>query len=305
MTRSAGLAEVTPPRHPISVIRVVLIVAATTVLGIAIGTSLALHQRKIYQGWALIENPGYASHPAHLTKLRAEMVTRDLDLENRWATTFEAAAAIVSSSVELMRAPEGLLVSATVDDPKDAQLIARSVANTLAAPDTEAFLAAKWNGIADVGEAEAKDIATIYQLEDLLNDQAVNAGFTGYTAVLREAAKGEGKAAALAGDEDFARRRSMLESLSRKIGFPQPPGEPILTPHHIIRVGSISTMPKSNPGQLTLQIGRIGGMAVGGLLVLALLRWKPGFMRPEPRIEPARSTPPPQPGPPRINDDPW
>lgn len=108
----------TPPQNPVSIKRAVLIVAVTTVLGIVIGTHLALKQRRLYRGWALIENPSYAAHPERLTKLRAEIVAWDLDLENRWATTFEAAVANVSSSVKLKPAPDGLLVSAMSEDPR-------------------------------------------------------------------------------------------------------------------------------------------------------------------------------------------
>lgn len=180
-------------------------------------------------------------------------------------------------------------------------MIARDVADALASPETEASLASKWNGVADLSKVE--DIATVYQLEKLLNEQAVEAGFTGYSAVRKGAAKNDEKAVSLAGSEDFSRRWSMLESVVPKLGFPQRPGEPILIPQHLIQVGPISTRPDSNVLEMTIWIGRFGGLMIGGILVLALLRWKPGFMRPAPREPdpfPARAT-----AKPKANNDPW
>lgn len=297
----------TSPRHPLSASRIILVLALTTLLGSLLGLVVAIRLPKKYLGSALIENPAYAGHPPRLSKLRGEMIAREYDFQHRWNTGLEQAGAKVVEVAELKPQPQGLLVSVITDDPKTSHSIALSVARDLGTPQHEAALAAKWKSLTDITEAEAENLFDISQLEYLLNDQSVEAGFPSYAMVVREATEGNEQAAKFARGEDFERRHTMLQSLARKIGFDLPPGSSIITAYNRGKVSPISTEPMFNGSQLAIYVGRFGGLAIGGLMVLALLRWKPGSLRPEPPEAPALTTASAtgQSAVPEPNDDPW
>jgi hypothetical protein len=282
--------------------RLGLIVACTTVLGTIVGLVLAIRTPSSYQGWARIRHPDHAAHPPVISPLRADLVTRELDLENRWATPFDQAAATVSSATALKPEPLGVVIVVTLPDPKDAQRVARAIAEQLGTPAHEAALASQWPRLGTLGEAGRNDLATLSQLESLLTDQARAAGFPGHGAVLKQAAAGDAKAAELARQEDFSRRWTMVRGLAAKIGFPDPEGSALARAAATIEIGPIAHMPSGQAGKTVLEAGRFGGLAVGGLIVLALMRWKPDFMRPV-RTGPERppSARPVAPEP----DDPW
>jgi hypothetical protein len=287
--------------------RVVLTILCMTAIGSGIGVFFGIRAPKVYPASALILNPGHASHPPRITGFRAEMVVYDLDLQNRWGTTLEQAASKVVDAVELKPTPEGLSVIVISPNYKDAPYIARTVARDLGTPEHEAALAAKWMKFGDITPAEAKDLSDQSKIEALLQDQARNAGFDSYAMVLSEAAKGNEKAFALSQNEDFSRRWSGLQNITKKLGFDLRPGMSILSSNNPVQWEPISEVQVSKAGKLAVPIGRIGGAAVGGLLVLALLRWKPNFLRPAPRAVPTPAATPAslQSIAPETNDDPW
>lgn len=293
----------TQPHHPISASRVISILALATVLGTWIGYSISMRFPNKYLGTALIENPAYAAHPPKLSRLRGEMIAREYDFPGRWDTSLEQAGAEVIEAVELKPQPQGLLVSVITEDPSTSRRIALSIGRDLGTPDHEAALTAKWGSLTDITEAEAEDLLNIIQLEYLLNDQSDEAGYASYPMVLQEAAKGNEEAAAFARGEDFQRRQAMLQDLTRKIGFDLPPGTSLFTAYNPGTIGPLTDKPITSIGQLARQYARFGGFSMGGLVVFALLRWKPGFLRPE-RPEPPAPPTAPDSGTP-AHDDPW
>jgi len=282
----------------------VLTVVITGVLGSAIGVYAAMKAPKVYPVHALILSQDHAKQPSRITRLRAELVASDLDLEHRWGVPFEQAANEVAESVTLKPTPEGLSVNVVTSDYKDSRSIARAIAEELRTPEHEAALAAKWKGIRDITLTDQGAIADVVQLEELLTDQAITAGFDSYSMVIKEAAKGDENAAALTRGEDFTRRQTMMQDLTKKLGFNLPPGVPVLASDNPVQAGPFGIEQASEDSKRTVEIGRMGGLLAGGLLVWALLRWKPAFLRPVPRTE---LTPVPSAGSgtPAPNDDPW
>jgi hypothetical protein len=304
-TRFVRLAAVTPPQHPISGPRVALTVIASTVIGSILGVCVAVNAPKTNPATAVILNPAYSTHSPGLTRLRAELTASDLGLANRWGTTLEQAANKVADCVELKSAPGGLKVSAILPSYGDARGIARTVATDLGTPQHEAALAAKWKKVSDITPGEAKDLGDLTQIEYLLHDQARGEGFESYAIVLKEAAEGNEKAAALTRTEDFSRRLSGQQELTKKLGFDLPPGTSILSSANPVEMGEIEVIVPPY-AKLAVPVGRFGGMALGGLLVLALLRWKPGFLRPAPRVPaPAPAWASTRSASPESNDEPW
>lgn len=287
--------------------RVVLIVACTTVLGTVIGLMIAVRTPPKYQCRAKIEHPDFAAHPPALSPLRVDLVTRELDLENRWATTFDQATATISSAVVLKPDPQGLVIVVTLPDAKEARLIARTLAEGLGTPAYEKTLATKWPRLGDVNEADRNDLDSLSRLEWLLADQAQAAGFPSYGAALRKASEGDANAVELVQGEDFSRRWAMLQEISRKIGLHDSTGAVLLPPDAKVEIEPIPAEPTAKTGRIILETSRFGGLAVGGLLVLALMRWKPDFLRPEPPAGhlPATNPPAARPAVPDSNDDPW
>jgi hypothetical protein len=280
-------------------------VLGTAFLCSFIAIAVAVEFPKKYQAWALIENPAHAGHGPRLSTLRSQMIAHEHDLEIRWQMSREQAAARVVESTELKPQPEGLLVTVTTMDGKDSHRIARSVAESLGTPQHEAALTAKWPSLSGITKDEAKDLIDMSQLEYLLHDQSTEAGFESYAMVLQQAAGGDEQASAFIRGEDFERRHAMLQDLTRKLGFDLRPGESLLTAYNPGKVGPIPSVPMTGTIELIKLVGRLGGLAIGGLLVAVLLRWKPEFLRPPPRELP----PPPawsaSATPPKSNDDPW
>lgn len=281
--------------------RVVLTVLGTAFVCSFLAIVIAVYLPKRHLASALIENPAYASHPPRLSKLRGEMIARDHDFNLRWQMTLEQAGAKVVEITRLKPQPEGLLVSVISEEPKDSRSIAIAVFRDLGTPQHEAALAAKWPSFTAVTAAEANDLTDICQLEYLLNDQSTEAGFTSYAAVVQQAAEGEEKAIAFVSSEDFDRRHAMMRDLARKVGFDLRPGDSLISAYNS---GTIGDFPRHINGtsELIKYIGRIGGLAAGILLVCALLRWKPDFLRPESPVVPA---PPSESATRASNDDPW
>ena len=295
----------TPPQHPISIPRTLLTVFISAVIGSIIGIYVGVKAPKTYPASAVILNPGYASHPPVITRFRAGLTAYDLDLPHRWGMSLEQAANKVADVVELKSAPEGLKVSVILPEYGDANRIVRSVSNDLGTPGHEAALAAKWKKFSDITPEEAKDLDDLAKIESLLHDQAHDEGFGNYAMVLEETARGNEKAAAMVRTEDFSRRLSRQQELTRKLGFDPPPGTSILSSGNAVESGPIEVeVPKY--ATLAVPVGRFGGLAIGGLLVLASLRWKPALLRPAPRgpaSAPAWAKPPS--AAPEKNDDPW
>jgi hypothetical protein len=269
--------------------RVVLTVLGTAFACSFVAIGIAVNLPKKYQASALIANPAHVSHPPRMSKLRGEMIAQEHDFEIRWQTSLEQAGARVIEATELKPNPEGLLVSVISADPKESHGIAASVARDLGTPQHEAALAAKWKSFTGITKAEVQDLTDISQLEYLLNDQSTEAGFASYAMVFQQAAEGDEKAIAFIRGEDFERRHAMLQDVAKKLGFNLRPGDSLITAYN---PGKISAIPGPMTGTIELikYLGRFGGLAAGGLLVAALLRWKPDFLRPEPPVVEARAT---------------
>jgi hypothetical protein len=306
MHRPAHLVEVTSSQHPVSILRVVLTVLVTTVLGSFIGVYVGIRAPKTYPASALILNPGHASYPPAITRLRAEITAYDLGLQHSWGTTLEQAANQVADAVELKTVPGGMKVSVILPDPGDGIRVVRKVSKDLGTPQHEAALAAKWKKISDITAEEENALGDLSQIDFLLHDQAREEGFESYAMVLKEAEKGNEKAVTLMRNEDFSRRLSGQQELTKKLGFNLPLGTSLFNPDNPVELGPIGEVEVPKYAKLAVPLGRFGGMAFGGLLVLALLRWKPDLLRPAPRgpaPTPAWAKPPSVA--PEANDDPW
>jgi hypothetical protein len=175
------------------------------------------------------------------------------------------------------------------------------VAGDLGSPQHEKALAAKWQGFGDITTADTKDLSDQSKIEELLQDQAHQAGFDSYAMVLNEAAKGNDKVSALSHSEDFSRRWSGLQDITKKLGFDLPPGRSILSSNNSVQLEPLGEPQMPKFAKLAVPIGRISGLVFGGLSVLALLRWKPEFLRPVPPVPVAK----PATGSSTPNDDPW
>jgi hypothetical protein len=280
------------PRNPISTKRMLVILLSGFVAGTLVGAVLCYRQPKIYEGIATIESPDHAGHADRITRVRAQMVARDLDLENRWDIPFDEAVAFLLDAVRLKSSPQGVVVQVRYFDERDARAIAEVVAKGLDNPPRETAMAAKGIQVKPYTKQQAAALDDVVHLDWLLRQEAVNAGYASSFNLVELAAGGDTKAAAIRDSEDFSRRWQMFKDLSPKIGYLNPPGEPFRGPPII---------------PLWINGGRAGGLILAGLALLALNRWKPSFLRPYP----AKPPKPPRripirPASSRVtNDDPW
>lgn len=292
------------PRNPFSTKRLIFLFVTAYVIGTLAGTFLCLRQPKLYEATATIESPDHAGHPERITRLRAQMVARDLDLEARLDITFDQAVALVEEAVRLEPSALGVLVKVRYTDSKDARLIAEEVASGLDTPQREASMAARGVQVAPFKPHEVSAAADIGQLAWLLHEEARKAGYSSCYQIAALAAEGDAKAAAVMNGEDFSRRFQMMRSLSPKIGYFDPPGEPFKGPNLFVKVGETPYEPVSPVPELWINSGRAIASLLAGVLFLALNRWKPSVLRPYP-AKPPRIPKPRAPAAPTVNKDPW
>lgn len=296
--------EEPPPRNPFSTKRLLIIFGTAYVAGTLAGSWLFYRQPKIYEATATLESPDHAGHPERITRLRAQMVTRDLLLDNRWDCTFDHAVSVVEKSVRLKPSAAGVLVKVRLTDGRDATLIARQIVMDLDTPRREGEMAAKGIQVAPFTAQQAAIAEDIGQLEWLLQEDSVKAGYPSCFHLVEVASTGDSKAAAIMNSEEFSRRWTMMKDLSPKVGYFNPPGEPFKTPNVFAKVGQQPTEPIAPVAALWINAGRAAVVGFAGLLVLALHRWKPSVLRPHP-AKPPQPPKPRAPSPPAVNTDPW
>ncbi|MEK7950363.1 hypothetical protein [Luteolibacter soli] len=274
-------------------------------IGWACGAFLCVKQPKRYLGVATIESPAHAGHAERLTPVRAKMVARDLDLENRWATTFEEAVAVIDQCSRLKSSADGVRIEVRYFDPRDAQRIAAQIASGLDVPARELEISSRNPEVKSFDFRSAAVLDDTRHLEWLLEEEARNALYPGCYELVKLAATGDPKATALVNSEDFSRRWKKFQELSLQIGYLNPPGEPFKAPNTNAKVAEILSAPVSPVIPLWTYGGGFSGAAAAGLLVLCLNRWKPAVLRPYPPKEPV----PPEPPRPQERaietDDPW
>lgn len=291
-----------PPPNPLSALRIVGILFIGMLLGTLVGGAIVYRMPKIYAVQARIEGAEHSGHGPEITHLRAELVTRDYDFENKWATSFEGAADKIQKSVHLTPDKDGVTIEVRTIDPRDARDIARGIALSLDTPVREKEMAAKELRVDRGQEEEGARRSDIVNLQELLEDQAVTAGFQGTWGELLLGPGDDAVLIELAKNEDFARRLTMIKQLIVETGYYAPPGEPIHPPNEHVTVGELPQVPVS-PNVVRWMLGfRSLGILLAGLLILALMRWKPATLRPEPRA--------PLPAQPKErmvggNNDPW
>lgn len=270
-------------------------------LGLAIAILLLMtYVSKDYRATAFIRSPEHAGHAAKITDLRARIIVRELDLANRWNTSFEDAVAQVLQAVELKDADKGVEIDVVFRSVHEARAIARWLALYLDTPAHEREMAAKGIVVDDTfASAEVGDYGDVATLEDMLHQQAAEAGFDSFTDVIEKAAQGDEKASTLMKSEDFSRRLVKLQEISVRAGLHNPPGEAWHAPNSQARLGAVTEA--SAPIKRWLAGCSWGGCALAGLLILALKGRPSSFLRPVPRPQP----PPPAPRPPIENDSPW
>ena len=291
--------EETPPKNPLSVLRVCFVLGAGWIIGTIAGMVVSFNRPAEYLTSAFVSSPAHAGHAERLTPLRTEMTSRILDLENRWNTTFQQAAANVARTVSLKPSGDGVEIVVITPDPKDSQMIAETVAAYLDTPEREKEMAVKTPHVQPYSEAEIAELGDLLRLEEFLDEQAAKESFENYFAVLKEADAGNHKAVELKQDEDFSRRWNAVEKMSKEIGYYNPPGEPFRAPNVALRSTGLSLAPLNSVDAL-MNRSRLAGLAAAGLVLAALFRWKSGFLHPSPPRPPAK---------PRkrvVNeDDPW
>jgi len=293
-----------PPRNPLSTKRIVFLFVTAYVAGGLAGTFLCLRQPKIYEATSTLDSPDHVGHPERITRLRAQMVARDIDLEARLDTTFDRAVTLVEDSVRLETSPTGVIVKVRHTDSRDALMIAKQVALGLDTPQQEAAMAAKGIQVAPLKAHEIPTAADIEQLAWLLYEDAAEAGYQSCFDIAKLAAEGDATAIAVMNGEDFSRRFQMMKDLSPKIGYFNPPGEPFKGPNLFAKFGQTPLDPVSPVPELWINGGRGIASLCAGVLFLALNRWKPSVLRPYP-AKPPRTPKPRTPSPPPVNADPW
>lgn len=295
------------PRNPLSVVRLVFLFVTAYVIGTLAGTYLCYRQPKIYEATATLESPDHVGHPDRITRLRAQMVARELLLDRRWNCTFDHAVSVVEQAVRLKPSALGVLVAVRHTDGRDATRIARQVAMDLDTPRRESEMAAKGLQVAPFTSQEATIARDVMRLKGLLQEDALKAGYPGFFHLVERASTGDAEAAAIMNREDFSRRWTMMKDLAPKIGYFNPPGEPIRGPNDFAKVGQHPLEPVSPVPELWINSGRGIASLFAGVLFLGLNRWKPSVLRPHRAKPPQPQNPltPPPPPPPAVNTDPW
>ncbi|WP_193211889.1 hypothetical protein [Luteolibacter marinus] len=251
-----------------------------------------------YLGRAKVEAIEHRSHAKTITPLRAAFTVRELDLEKRRGISFQEACGIVAKAVKLRSGDDGVTIDVLHDDPKEAQIIATSIAVGLDSPQREKEMAAKGIAMAPYSDAELQDIYSLQTLENMLQEEAVRAGYVDFLAAIDQASRGDERATALVSGEDFSRRWTMFRDLAPKIGYYNPPGEPLRAPNRHIWVADIALTPASPKTQLWMRGAQLLGLALAGLLIFVQDRRNSPYLRPAP--------PAPRPKLPEGEyDDPW
>ena len=293
-----------PSRNPLSIKRLLLLFITAYFTGTLAGTFLCYRQPKIYEATATLESPDHVGHPERITRLRARMVARELLLDRRWDCTFDHAVSVVEQSVRLKPSTPGVLVEVRHTDGRDATRIARQVAMDLDTPRRESEMAAKGLQVAPYTSPQAAIARDVTRLKGLLQEDAVKAGYSGIFHLVDMASTGDVKAAAIMNREDFSRRWTMMKDLAPKVGYFNPPGEPLRGPNSSVKVGPTPLEPVSPVPELWINGGRGIASLFAGVLFLAFNRWTPSVLRPHP-AKPPRTPKPRTPSPPAVNTDPW
>ncbi len=289
-------------RNPVSMLRIAGLLVIGGLLGTLIGGAIIYRMPKIYAALARIEGTEHSGHAKEITRLRAEMALRTGTFEKRWAPSFDAAAEKIQKAVRLKPDKDGVTIEVRSTDPADARHVARELALYLDTPVREKEMAAKGLHVGPQSREDSSKGADIINLQDLLEEQAVAAGFKGTWGQLLLGPGEDPVLTGLAKDEDFARRFAMVKQLIVEAGCYAPPGETLRPPNEHAKLGDFPTMPVSPNVVLWMNGFRLLGLLLAGLLILALLRWKPAMLRPERRV-PAPALPQQ-----RVaveNKDPW
>ncbi|WP_035612714.1 hypothetical protein [Haloferula sp. BvORR071] len=287
--------------------RITLLLLAGAVIGTIVGMVVSYAMPKIYQVRARVEGSVHASHDAQITRYRAELLVTKLGLEGRWRTTRDKATEEVQKTTHLEPDQGGVTITARYTNPLDALTMAREVAVILDTPAREKESAGmkpppKRAEFRPKSEEEQSKLWDIQDLESLLEHQAVKAGFEGTWGQIFHALDQDPILVELAKDEDFSRRLAKLRELSAELHYEDPPDEPRRSAHWNTLIEPLPDRPVSPDVSAILNGFRLLGMALAGLLIPVLLRWKPEKLRPEPQA--------PRPPAPRKrstveNDDPW
>lgn len=290
-----------PRQTPVSPFRVLGILFIGALVGTLAGGMAVYLMPKIYLSRARVEGMEHSGHAREITRLRAEMVVRNQDFDHMYREPFEKMAEKVRKAVRLKPDASGVTIEARDMDPRECQLIVNELALSLDTPAVEQEMAAKNIRIASKQEGHWSKELDIENLRELLEEQAREAGFTGGWGKLLLGPEEDPVLTGLAKNEDFARRLATIKQLIVEQGYYGPPGEPIHPPNERITLGKLPQVPDSPDVERLMNSARLVGTLLAGLYILALLRWKPATLRPEPRPPlPKRERQSPV-----ENDDPW